>query len=103
MRHNPDEVRIEQVAFSEAFITELKREMPGTLVRGIKPVGDKESRLREVSPVMENGLVWFKDEHQTVISEMLLFPDGDHDDLCDAMQLFLQYYKESPDPGVIIW
>ncbi len=77
--------------------------MPGTLVRGIKPIGDKESRLRGVSPVLENMLVYFKDEQQAVINELLLFPDGEHDDLCDAMQLFLQYYKESPEPGVIIW
>jgi len=103
LRYDPNEVRIESVAFSEAFITELKRGMPGTLIRGIKPVGDKESRLRGVSPVMENMLVWFKDSHQSIISEMLLFPDGDHDDLCDAMELLLSYYKTRPEPGVIIW
>lgn len=101
--HKPNEVRIEQVAFSEAFITELKREIPATIVRGVKPAGDKESRLREVSPIMENLLVYFKTEHERIINELLLFPDGDHDDLVDAMQLFLQYYKRDHEPGVIIW
>lgn len=102
-RYNPDEVRIEQVAFSEAFITELKRKIPTTIIRGVKPMGDKESRLREVSPIMENMLVWFKSVHEPIIAEMLLFPGGDHDDLCDGMQLFLAYYKVSHEPGVIIW
>lgn len=100
--HNPDEVRIEQVSFSEAFITELRREIPNTLIKGIKPVGDKESRLREVTPIMENMLLWFSYKQTEVVDQLLLFPDGDHDDLCDAMSLFLSYYRTESE-GVIIF
>lgn len=100
--YNPVEVRIEQVGFSEGFVTELKRELPGTLIKGIKPVGDKESRLREVSPIFENMLVWFLETHSEIVDQLLLFPDGDHDDLCDAIQIFLHYYKTVGE-GVIIW
>ena len=102
MVYKPDEVRVEQVGFSEAFITELKREIPDTFINGVKPIGDKESRLREVSPIFENMLVWFSVAHEEVVSQLLLFNDGDHDDLVDAVQIFLHYYKTLND-GVIIW
>ena len=98
----PVEVRIEQVGFSEAFITELKREVPTTLIKGVKPIGDKESRLREVSPIMENGLVRFAESQGVIVSQMLLFPGDDHDDLVDAMSLFLSYYRK-PSEGCIIF
>lgn len=100
--HNPNEVRVEQVGFSEAFITELKRKIPATVINGIKPVGDKESRLREVTPIMENMLVYFAVSHGDIVDQLLLFPDGDHDDLVDAIQIFLHYYKTSCD-GIVIF
>jgi len=102
MVYKPDEVRVEQVSFSEAFVTELKREIPDTFINGVKPIGDKESRLREVSPIFENMLVWFSVAHEPIVSQLLLFPESDHDDLVDAIQIFLHYYKTLND-GVIIW
>ena len=101
-KYNPEEVRIEQVGFSEAFITELKRKISGILIRGIRPLGDKASRLQEVSPLMENMLVYFARNQMQIVDQMLLFPEGDHDDLVDAMGLFLSYYKIEPD-GIILW
>lgn len=95
--YNPVEVRIEQVAFSEAFISQLKMDIPETVIRGIIPRGDKESRLREVSPMFENMLVWFLQSQGVVVDQLLLFPSGDHDDLVDAMQIFLSYYKKNQD------
>lgn len=98
----PAEVRVEQVGFSEAFITELRRGIPATFINGVKPVGDKESRLRAVSPMMENGLVWFGESHEDIVSQMLLFPGADHDDLVDAMSLFLSYYNNQ-STGCIVF
>lgn len=99
---NPEQVRIEQVGFSEAFITELKIKSPTTLIKGIKPKGDKESRLREVSPIFENGLVFFKQNHGKIIDQLLLFPEDRHDDLVDAIQIFLSYYKNT-DEGIVLF
>jgi len=101
--YDPTEIRIEQVGFSEAFITELKREMPNRFIRGIKPIGDKESRLREVTPIMENMLLYFSQKHGEIVDQLLLFPEGEHDDLCDAVQIFLHYYKQDETGGVILW
>lgn len=100
--HKPNEVRIEQVGFAEAFITELKREIPDVFINGIKPLGDKESRLREVSPMMENMLVWFGYKHGEITDQLLLFPEADHDDLTDAISLFLSYYRTGGE-GIVIF
>lgn len=101
-KYNPEQVRIEMVGFSEAFITEMKTLTSATFINGIKPKGDKESRLREVTPIMENMLLYFAHNQNEIVDQLLLFNDGDHDDLVDAMSLFLGYYKTPPE-GVVIW
>jgi phage terminase large subunit-like protein len=52
--------------------------------------------------MMENMMVYFGEGHADVVNQLLLFPDGEHDDLVDAMSLFLSYYRTYAE-GVIVF
>lgn len=55
----------------------------------VNPKGDKESRLLNVANLVENGKCKFPDNNphwwQAFEKELLTFPNGKHDDQCDAL------------------
>lgn len=55
-------------------------------VRGVKPKGDKVSRIAALGMMIEGKQVWFDESLQDTEydDELLRFPGGDHDDWCDA-------------------
>lgn len=60
---------------------------------GVKPEHDKASRLMAVSHFIENGSCLFPDDNpdwwETLRHELLRFPNGKHDDQCDALSQLL--------------
>ena len=90
-RWNPSLVAIEQVQYQAAVVQELARttRLP---VRGIRPDKDKLTRFMPLLTRYEQGLVrhdpsgvpaWAREE-------LLAFPEGQHDDGCDALALAYQ-------------
>ena len=74
----------------------------GSHVKLIKPVQDKATRLKTISHLLENGTCLFPDDKPTwwpdFERELLLFPNGRHDDQCDARSQLLTYeQQERPD------
>jgi predicted phage terminase large subunit-like protein len=96
IRWNPDRVIIERVGLGGGLENFLREKSPITLpIVAYKPRGDKQRRFMEASPWLEDGHVYFHpnldpqrnvllDESGDLISELLEFPIGRHDDYCDA-------------------
>lgn len=73
-------------------------------VKPIHPERDKQTRLKSVSHLLENGSCLFPDDKPlwwaAFERELLLFPNAKHDDQCDALSQLLVYeYSERTDLG----
>lgn len=80
----PNEVVIEQVAYQAALIDELRRR-GGLKILPVTPTRDKVARAYMVSGLVESNLVHFKQKGMSDVTDNLtIFPDGTHDDICDA-------------------
>ena len=57
--------------------------------------GDKTMRLNSVSPIFEQGFVWYppRDWADAVLEEVALFPRADHDDYVDTVIMALMRYR----------
>lgn len=77
----------EKVAFQASLIQHAKRS--GLPVRSVRPDKDKVSRALALGAQMENETVWLPPSVQEGASdvdrELLVFPDGDHDDQVDVL------------------
>jgi predicted phage terminase large subunit-like protein len=79
---NPDAVLIEDAANGPAVCQLLRRQIPGLIA--VRPKGSKVSRAHAVAPMLEAGQLAFRSGNDALISELLGFPNGAHDDLVDA-------------------
>jgi predicted phage terminase large subunit-like protein len=79
---SPDAVLIEDAANGPAVCQLLQRQIPGLIA--VRPTGSKVSRAHAVAPLMEAGQLAFRSGNEALISELLGFPNGAHDDLVDA-------------------
>ncbi|MBR3632762.1 MAG: phage terminase large subunit [Elusimicrobiaceae bacterium] len=70
----------------------------GSNVKPIKPTQDKATRLKTVSYLLETGKCLFPDNNPTwwpdFERELLQFPNGRHDDQCDALSQLLTYEQQ---------
>lgn len=46
---------------------------------------DKVTRAASVASMFENGYIYFQKAHRDVVAELLLLPNGAHDDMADAL------------------
>ena len=53
--------------------------------------GDKLSKIRRLEPYFRNGEMLFRRWHTELEKELLEFPQGDHDDLIDALQMTYEF------------
>jgi len=97
-KHNqPDSpvvrVCVEANAYQEAFAQKLRE--AGLPVKSVVRVKDKLSRAYQLQARFENGEIYFpKQGAEELIQELLLFPESEHDDLFDALELAVsQIYK----------
>jgi len=97
---------VEDAANGPAVIDVLSREIPGLIA--VKPDGSKVARMTAVSPMIEAGNVYLPSPEiapwvSEVIEEAAVFPNGAHDDDCDAMSQALrrlQAGRPSGDSGL---
>ena len=88
-KYRPTAVGIEAVAAQEYLVQDAERLMP---VRRIDRTVDKVARAYWLQPLFENRQILFPDKSirhgdwQALEDELLLFPQGEHDDLFDALQ-----------------
>lgn len=83
---------IVEINFDPSFMTILKdearrRRVFNTVLVPVKakPREDKLVRLESVSNLFQNGRLFFLREHRDAINEILLMPNGTHDDMADAI------------------
>ena len=94
----PDAVTlIEEKGSGISLIQDLRDEQ--TSVIGIKPETDKQTRLYTCAPQFESGSVFFPGPDQNapwvddLVSELLTFPGGRHDDQVDSISQALTWVR----------
>ena len=95
-RHHPDICIIEKKASGQSLIQDMRRS--GLPVREYMPDRDKVSRVYSASPLIEAGRLWIpkgKKWGDTLIDELLKFPNAAHDDQVDAMVMAVHYLRDS--------
>lgn len=102
MKWQVNQTNIEQVAYQEALIQELKSS-GGFKINAIKPTRDKVARLNMVSGFFESHKVHFRKDMNQIINQLLIFPGtpSDHDDLVDACTYALWSMK-STGSGMLV-
>ncbi len=95
--YKPNEVLIEDKASGQSLIQELQREtrIP---IKAIKVSADKIARVHAVTPLIECGRVFLKQEAKSEMLEVILseceeFPNGEYDDVVDSISQFLNEAK----------
>lgn len=56
-----------------------------TRFKPVNPTGKKEERIEILEPLVENGMIRFKKSQRLLVEQLEQFPNGDHDDLPDAL------------------
>jgi len=96
----PTFVNIEAVQYQAAIVEDLKMEMREYYVNAIHPDRDKRSRFLPTLGKYEHGLVYHSPSLPPEFEgELLQFPEGDHDDMVDAVV----YAMKGFDSGVRVY
>jgi predicted phage terminase large subunit-like protein len=91
----PDAILIEDKASGQSLLQDVKRETALPVI-GVRPAGDKLTRLAAVSALVEAGRVHlprFAPWLAAFEEELAAFPNAPHDDQVDAFTQFLQWAK----------
>lgn len=92
---------VESVAYQKALADELYLEQDARGVRiGVQDVNrdkDKERRAHIVSPLYQNGQEYLdltNRMQKLMMEQMIMFPDDEHDDMCDASIGCDEFFKD---------
>jgi predicted phage terminase large subunit-like protein len=100
-RWQPHAVLIEDKASGQPLLQDLRRETKLPLI-GVRPAGDKVTRLAAVSALVEAGRVTLPREAAWLAAfeaELSAFPNTPHDDQVDAFTQFLQWIRGQGTAG----
>lgn len=96
----PEALLIEKKAAGGPLIQELRRTglfieelNPSRGARGVS--NDKRARVNAVAPILKDGLVWVPDMRwaREVMDECAEFPNGEHDDMVDCVEMALSRFR----------
>jgi predicted phage terminase large subunit-like protein len=93
--YKPDWFIIEKKASGISVLQELRRNPEFPLYEYV-PDRDKMARLQSALPTMRAGCVWFpqsKEYALDVITELLQFPAGKHDDYVDTVSMVINWMR----------
>lgn len=104
-QYKPIFVGIEKVAYQAAFIHFLRGEMPKRntffTIKELIAERKKELRIQALQPRFTAGTVWFPmgaEFLNELETELMTFPKGLHDDLCDALA-YMEQIASQPAGG----
>ena len=87
----PVSVGIESIAYQDALPHAVVTQYPHIPVVRIKPYKDKVTRAYTVVAIAEDGRLFLPENDTSGLEEELIdFPQGDHDDLVDALEMSIQ-------------
>lgn len=94
-------VGIESISYQKSLLDSLQREgfVPAI---GIHNSAPKESRIRSLQPMFEQGRIKISEDHEAFVQELLDFPGGEHDDMIDALEMAISLGRRSLGPRVDI-
>lgn len=103
-RWKPLEVGIPSVAYEQSLKYWLEEEMRRRGVFfSIKLIKygsrSKELRIQGLQPVFSSGSIFVRDHHEEIVSELLKFPLGAHDDLIDTLASQLDLWNLTIGPS----
>jgi predicted phage terminase large subunit-like protein len=93
---HPHAILIEDKASGQSLIQDVRRETDLPVIP-VLPKGDKLTRLAQVSPMIEAGLLALPKEAAWLAAfeaELLGFPHAAHDDQVDALSQYLNWVRE---------
>jgi len=93
----PDLFGIEDVAYQRALVEEAKR--AGLRVRPIRRRRSKMDRMIALSARFEEGRIMLAPNLPDLEEELLLYPEGAHDDLLDALEICVSLLAKSHKPA----
>lgn len=83
---DPVRIAVEATGYQAAFAQTLTSRTP-LPVKAVYPHKDKVTRAWRLSALFENGKVFLGRGQKLLEEELLAFPDGEHDDLFDALEM----------------
>lgn len=85
------------VAMADLLATMKRQRNVSFTTRIVKPTRlmDKVSRAQSVATLFELGRVHFKKQFRDIAQELLLLPNGKHDDMADALVWALRELNQS--------
>lgn len=91
----PEAIGVEKVAYQDVMIQELIDECNHYIV-GIEPKGDKVKRFLPIAGKYEHGYIRHaRGLDEEFLDELYQFPDGDHDDMVDALVYSVKSFEHS--------
>jgi len=107
---DPVRLGIESNAYQKALGQQIVADYPDLKgkVIGVPTDKDKMTRALKLTAYFEAGRIHFRPEHKELVEQLLEFPDGEHDDLFDALYLLVLLgtrmrvkKKRRKEPGVL--
>ena len=99
-RWHPLKVGFESVAQAKTFLYFIKEKMRQDnryfILEGLHPgIRSKPDRIRGLQPIFGALCVFMRPHMHELVNELLAFPYGAHDDLCDTLAMQLQMWAET--------
>lgn len=84
----------ESVQFQEFMRGELVKRSAALHIpvpaRPVNPISDKDLRIESLQPHCANGIIRFSLKHKTLLQQLKHWPDADHDDGPDALEMLFK-------------
>lgn len=95
-KYKPDCILIEDKSSGQSLIQDFKFNNKYSIIP-INPDKDKVTRMSAVSPIIEAGNVYIPNKSSWLMdfeNEIIKFPNGAHDDICDSVSQYLDYIRK---------